>query len=127
VFRSRYGPRPTETFARVLIYESGGELSLHPKHFEAVVTARKTSTIREGVLLFPRNCRLLLRFSPESPPLQVVVGDCPVKRVKDLSPKEIRADGFGDKDALLKELRQYYPTINEDSIITVVNFKPLLP
>jgi hypothetical protein len=110
-----------------LIYESGGELSLHPKHVEAVVKSLKTSTIREGVLLFPRKCRLLLRFSSGSPSLEIVVKDSKIKRVRDLSPKEIRADGFSHKDALLAELRHYYPTITQDSVITVVNFKTQLP
>jgi hypothetical protein len=123
VVRSHQISYPTETFAKVLIYESGGELSLHGKYFEAVVKALKTSTIREGVLLFPRDCRLLLRFSHESPTLEVVVKDFKIKRVKDISLKEIQADGFDNKNALLAELRSYYPTITEDSIITVINFK----
>jgi hypothetical protein len=58
--------------------------------------------------------------------LQVAVKDYRVKRVKDVSMKEIQADGFSGKGALLAELRHYYPSITDDSIITVVNFK-LLP
>jgi len=116
-----------ETFSKVLLYESGEYLLMNPRYLESVITGRKSSTIRDGVLVFPDNCELLLRFSRSAPPVKVRVTESRVKRFKDLSQKEIEADGFGTRDELLAELRQYYPLIMEESVITVVNFRTIPP
>jgi hypothetical protein len=98
------------------------ELRLSPRYLEAVVTARKHSTIRDGVLVFSPNCEVLLRFSRTAPPLVVRVTDYRVKRFGDLSQKEVDADGFAGRNELFVELRQYYPHISEESIVTVIEF-----
>lgn len=113
---------PQETFVKVLIYESGGELRFSQKYLESIVKARKTSTIREGALIFPPHCELLLRFSEESPPLPARVTSCEVKRLKDLRQEEVVADGFRAPEELLSDLRNYYPLLNGESIVTVVSF-----
>jgi hypothetical protein len=91
------------------------------------VNGRKSSTIREGVLLFTPSCELLLRFSRTAPPLKVRAAESTVKRLKDLSQKEIEADGFKTRDELVAELRQYYPLITDESVITVVHFLIVTP
>jgi hypothetical protein len=115
-------PGPIEGFAKVLAYENGAELRLNPKYLELVVNGRKCSTIREGVLLFPPRCELLLRFSRTASPVRVRITKSTVKRLIDLSQKEIEVDGFKTREELFAELQQYYPLITGESVVTVVHF-----
>lgn len=119
--RAKRGPQ--ETFARVLVYESGAELRLSPRYVEAILTNRKRSTIREGVIVLPSNGDITFRFSRTAPPLQARVKGCSVKRVKDLSNQEIEMDGFNSRAELISELQRYYPQLSEESIITVICFE----
>jgi hypothetical protein len=116
-----------ETFAKVLVYESGGQLGLSHKYLEFVVNERKKSTIRDGVLVFSPKCELRLRFSRKASALVVRVTRSQVKRLKDVSQEEVESDGFKDRHELIAELRRYYPLITDDSVVTVVNFELVAP
>ena len=116
-------PLVKETFAKVLLYDSGAELPLARKYVEAVLTNKKKSTIREGVLLFSPDCQVFLRSSADTARVPVTIVGCVTKLVKHLTLRDAREDGFGTRDALISEMHQYYPSLGDDSLVTIVKFR----
>ena len=116
--------RVKETFAKVLCYESGADLPLARKYLEAVLTMKKKSTVREGVLLFSPKCQLFLHSSPDTPRVPVTVIRYVSKLLKHVTLRDARDDGFSTREALILELRQYYPALKDDSVVTIVRFRP---
>lgn len=111
-----------ETYARVLLFSNGAELRFDRHWFESVITKRKTTTIREGVFVFPRRCRLRLTFGSASARAEGVVRKCEIKALSEVSNEEAAADGFASVAELTRSLKQYYPSITAESVVTVIEF-----
>lgn len=96
---------------------------------------RKTATIRLGDKShkYRKNQAVLVtigyQFSPREKIFDAVIDAVEVKRVRDLSPRDIEHDNpeFRRHDELIHFLEQIYGrTVTEDDIVTVVRFSQIL-
>lgn len=96
---------------------------------------RKTATIRLGDKghKYRKNQAVLVtigyQFSPREKIFDAVIDQVEVKRVRDLSPRDIEHDNpeFRRHDELIHFLEQIYGrTVTQDDIVTVVRFSQIL-
>lgn len=96
---------------------------------------RKTATIRLGDKShkYRKNQAVLVtigyQFSPRVKIFDAVIDAVEVKRVRDLSPRDIEHDNpeFRRHDELIHFLEQIYGrTVTEDDIVTVVRFSQII-
>jgi hypothetical protein len=96
---------------------------------------RKTATIRLGDKShkYRKNQAVLVtigyQFSPREKIFDAVIDAVEVKRVRDLSPRDIEHDNpeFRRHDELIHFLEQIYGrTVTEDDIVTVVRFSQII-
>jgi hypothetical protein len=96
---------------------------------------RKTATIRLGDKShkYRKNQAVLVtigyQFSPREKIFDAVIDAVEVKRVRDLSPRDIEPDNpeFRRHDELIHFLEQIYGrTVTEDDIVTVVRFSQII-
>jgi hypothetical protein len=96
---------------------------------------RKTATIRLGDKShkYRKNQAVLVtigyQFSPREKIFDAVIDAVEVKRVRDLSPRDIEHDNpeFRRHDELIHFLEQIYGrTVTEDDVVTVVRFSQIL-
>lgn len=96
---------------------------------------RKTATIRLGDKShkYRKNQAVLVtigyQFSPREKIFDAVIDAVEVKRVRDLSPRDIEHDNpeFRRHDELIHFLEQIYGrTVTEDDVVTVVRFSQII-
>ncbi len=100
----------------------GRHLMVKKEFAEAVLSGRKRSTIRLGIL--KPKYRELIVHSGGRPIALVEIEEVAHKKLKDLSMEEIRNDGFDSLDSLIRTLRKLYPRerVDPDSMVTVIRF-----
>lgn len=99
----------------------GKILCIKKKYLKLILSGEKTTTIRRGIIK-PKHKRVYLHSGGK------IVGELEIKSVRyltvgDLTEKDARRDGFKDKEELLNGLRKFYPDLNEDDYITILEFK----
>ncbi len=100
----------------------GRHLMVKKEFAEAILSGKKRSTIRMGIL--KPKYRELIVHSGGRPIALIEIEEVAHKKLKDLSIEEIRNDGFDSLDSLIKTLRKLYPRerVDPDSLITVIRF-----
>lgn len=90
--------------------------------WDDILSERKKISIREGHREVSEG-RPLVLFTPEWNYV-VLVDVLRVRRVqvRDLTPLEIERDGYASRAALIDGLRRFYPGLNLDTSITVVEW-----
>ncbi|MEM4571246.1 MAG: ASCH domain-containing protein [Nanopusillaceae archaeon] len=51
--------------------------------------------------------------------------DIYTKKIKEITEEEVNLDGFESKDKLVRELKKYYPSINENKEVFIIRFEPV--
>lgn len=96
-------------------------LRLRPEFFDGIRQGKKHSTIRAGRRnLNPGPLILQSKFDALTVDLTEVI----YKKFGELTQNDAYSDGFATLEELQKTLKQFYPNLNENSIITVVHFQP---
>ena len=100
----------------------GRHLMLKKEFAEAILSGRKRSTIRLGIL--KPKYRELIVHSGGRPIALVEIEEVTHKKLRDLSIEEIKNDGFDNLDSLIRTLRKLYPKerVDPDSMVTVIRF-----
>ncbi len=100
----------------------GRHLMVKKEFAEAILTGRKRSTIRLGILK-PKYSELIVH-SGGRPIALIEIEEVAHKKLSDLSIEEIRNDGFDSLDSLIRTLRKLYPRehVDPDSMVTVIKF-----
>jgi hypothetical protein len=94
-------------------------LRLASEFLPLVREGRKTATIRAGNRRLPVGAAEIVAGSERFP---IVVKDVRVTRFGALSEVDADRDGFSDVDGLREALLRFYPTLGEDSEVTVIEF-----
>ncbi len=111
------------------------KLLFHKKHFngEDFTTystgQKKQSTLRfkEGIIRLPAK-RILPVYESreftfnEGPRAIVTIDNVVVSKLKDLTLSELASDGFQNVDHAVESMREYYPDINCESIVSLYSF-----
>jgi uncharacterized protein YqfB (UPF0267 family) len=97
-------------------------LRLLPEFFEAVRSGRKHTTMRLGRKWFQPG---LLLFECDSDSLAVNVTEVLHKQFADLTENDARDDGIEHLNTLKKTLRSIYPSISNESYLTIIRFGSL--
>jgi hypothetical protein len=97
------------------------QLRLADRFFDLVLSGKKTSTIRYGLVFFTKD-RLLLRSNKQSLPIRLLKLDYS-KTFGDLNDEDAYRDGFGTLDELKAELKRFYGDVPSDYPMTVIHFR----
>jgi hypothetical protein len=97
------------------------QIKLVDRFFDLVLSGKKTSTIRYGLVFFT-NDHLQLRSNKQSLPIRLLKIDYS-KTFGDLNEEDAFRDGFSTLDELKTELRRFYGDVPPDYPMTVIHFK----
>jgi hypothetical protein len=86
-----------------------------------ILSGKKEITIREGHRDY-RNGLAMICCHLEPWAVQVDIETVVHCRLRDLGPNEYRADGFVSREDMLDGMRQYYPHLDWDSPVTVIQW-----
>lgn len=96
-------------------------IRLLDKFMDLVISGKKTSTIRYG-LVFISDSPVALMSRKRTIMVDVTHLDYS-KRYKDLTEKDAHADGFESLESLKREIEKFYPQISQDDQITIIRFE----
>ena len=97
------------------------QIRLVDRFFDLVLSGKKTSTIRYGLVFFT-NDQILLRSNKQSLPIRLLKVDYS-KAFGDLNEEDACRDGFSTLDELKTELRHFYGDVPANYPMTVISFK----
>lgn len=97
------------------------QLKLKDKFFDLVLSGKKTSTIRYGLVSFTKD-RISLRSNKRSSTIKLLNIDHS-KTFGDLNEEDAQRDGFHTLDELKTELRHFYGDVPSDYPMTIIHFK----
>ncbi|MPY09141.1 hypothetical protein FNH21_00035 [Arthrobacter sp. KR32] len=97
------------------------------RYYDAVVSGRKTSTVRwdEDITVGP--AILYFEDDAELSPLHGEILEAQRYHVDDLSPERLRLSEGGTVAAYMEGLRQHYPLMPADAFVDVVDFRVVTP
>lgn len=95
-------------------------LWLNPMFIQWIRSGRKRSTVRIGDRKIDPGA---LEFKSQAERVLVTVTRVDRKTFGELDMEDARDDGFDDFEGFKKILRQIYPDLKEDSVLTVVRFE----
>jgi len=97
-------------------------LSPDPAARRAVEEGRKAITVREGHRDYRPDKPVMLCCHIEPWCLMADITEVRHCRLAQVTDEEIRDDGYADLDAMLADLRRFYPAIGPDSPVTVIRW-----
>ncbi|ABU81867.1 protein of unknown function DUF437 [Ignicoccus hospitalis KIN4/I] len=99
----------------------GRHLMVKGKYVDLILSGKKTATIRKGYWV-PKYKEIILHGGGR--PFAVAeITEVKHKKLKELTPNEVRADGFESLAELKEALRGAYGDISDEDTITVISFK----
>lgn len=96
-------------------------MALNSRFFPDIRTGSKTSTVRKGKRNVRVGERLVLTDNSRNR-IEVEVSQVDFKRLDELTDDDARRDGFGSARDLAEVLREFYPRIRPQDVLTVVGF-----
>lgn len=104
----------------------GPPLHLHAEHLAAVREGDKTSAIRVHDPVQPGPARLVFEHPDgTSTTVDAVVTEVRHKQVRELADREAHRDGFPDRAALLRALREQHPGLGDAARVDIVEFRAI--
>ncbi len=97
-------------------------LHLLPRYVRDVLSGRKTATIRLGRKGVKRGDIVYLAAGGR-PFAKAKIVKVVEKKLKELTPEEIRKDGHGSFRELLSDLRRIYPVISPEDTVTYIEWR----
>ena len=105
-------------------YQLGDCIGINPEYWTLIDTGKKRSTIRRGIVDVVPGAIKMMHGGGRSTPIRVLSArQC---RAADLTVDDALLDGFDSLDEVQQELRRYYPDIVADSVLTIIEFSPIL-
>lgn len=111
------------TSERVYIYSENANIYFKHKFLEQITSGKKRSTTRKGIHIFPPECIVNLNFGKGLPIMGARIRHFEFKLLSQLSNADAYRDGFSTVSALTNELRLYYPQIDSNSVVTIIDFE----
>ncbi len=100
-----------------------GHLSFKKEYVDKILKGLKTTTIRLGIIT-PKRPELII-YSDGKAVAKVFVESIRYLRVKDLTDKDARLDGFRNKRELIESLSKHYPGLSPNDWVTIIKFRIL--
>jgi hypothetical protein len=104
---------------RKIVYK--GSIRVSSDDLAAAKAGRKTCTIRRGAASVVGS-EIDLTDGHDRTRVRVVTTDTS-KSLRDLTEREVRGEGFHDRDELTADLRKYYRDLSDDDRLTVIWFE----
>lgn len=98
-------------------------LKLHPDFLPALLEGRKTTTVRSGWWNLSSGPCVILAGNQS---VEVLVTDVRHCRYDELTPDDANRDGFATLDDLRSALNRFYPSLSDESAVSVIALQ-LLP
>jgi len=86
-------------------------------------SGRKRCTIRMGTAAVEMP-DIIMTDGRQSVPVRILKVDN-ARCFKDITPQDAFDEGFGSREELIKDLKQYYPRSSDTDPITVIYFEPI--
>ena len=102
-----------------------GEIIFDDKYIPLIQDGRKTTTIREGVRSYPSGLYNAFNKS-KNKCILIRVKNTETTFLKFLNDNNAITDGYESIEVLKNDLRLYYPNLNNDSHVTIVQFEEVL-
>ncbi len=99
----------------------GRHLMIKGKYVDAILSGRKKTTIRIGVVK-PRYREIIIHGGGR-PVAKAVITGVRYKKVCELSVEDAVRDGFNSLEELLEELREAYGDIRPQDTVTIIEFR----
>ncbi|NPB02680.1 MAG: ASCH domain-containing protein [Methanopyri archaeon] len=97
-------------------------LELSGEYKDKLLRGEKRATIRVGRVPGARPGKVVYLHCGGYVYGKVRITDVETKRVKDLTDRDAKDDGFPNKEALVKALKRHYPNLTEDDLVTIIRF-----
>ena len=104
-------------------YTYSGPIKISRGDMVLLQAGRKKCTIRMGTATVASS-ETTMSDGRNSVPVRILRVDT-ARRFKDLTDQDALDEGFGSREELVRDLRQYYPRAAEDDPITVIYIEPL--
>ncbi|RLE58361.1 MAG: ASCH domain-containing protein [Thermoprotei archaeon] len=98
----------------------GGLLMFSKDYAEDIESGKKKTTIRLGILTPSR--RKVTIMSGGKVIGKAVIESVEYTKVKNLTDKDAKLDGFKSREALISALRKHYPGIDKEDWVTIIRF-----
>ncbi len=99
----------------------GRHLMLKGEYAELLLSGRKRATIRLGVVR-PKYREVIIHGGGR-PLAKAVIEGVEVKRVRELTDRDARLDGFRSRGELLEALRRAYGRVSDDDPVTILRLQ----
>lgn len=111
------------TSERVYIYSENADIYFKHKFLEQIISGKKTSTTRKGIHIFPQGCIVNLNFGKGLPSIRAKIKHFEPKLLSQLNHEDAYRDGFSTVNGLTNELKLYYPQLDSNSVVTIIDFE----
>ncbi|OYT41113.1 MAG: ASCH domain-containing protein [Desulfurococcales archaeon ex4484_58] len=91
------------------------------KYVSDILEGRKKATIRKGIVK-PKYREMIIHGGGR-PIAKIFIERVYHRRVRDLSNEDALKDGFSSREELIEELKKVYKDINEESWVTIIEFR----
>jgi hypothetical protein len=99
----------------------GRHLMVKGKYVDAILSGRKTTTIRMGIVR-PRYREIMIHGGGR-PVAKAIITGVRYKKVSQLTLEDAVKDGFSSLDELLSELREAYGRVDPGDTVTIIEFR----
>ncbi|WP_456482406.1 ASCH domain-containing protein [Methanopyrus sp.] len=106
-----------------MAYGISKHLEISGEYKDKLLRGEKRATIRVGRVPGARPGKVVYIHCGGYVYGKVRITDVRTKRVRDLTDEDAKLDGFENREELLKALRDHYPNLRDDDIVTIIEFK----
>ncbi|WP_457619864.1 ASCH domain-containing protein [Methanopyrus sp.] len=106
-----------------MTYGISKHLEISGEYRDKLLRGEKRATIRVGRVPGARPGKVVYIHCGGYVYGKVRITDVRTKKVKDLTDEDAKLDGFENREELLKALRNHYPNLRDDDVVTIVEFE----
>ncbi|WP_457615339.1 ASCH domain-containing protein [Methanopyrus sp.] len=106
-----------------MTYGISKHLEISGEYRDKLLRGEKRATIRVGRVPGARPGKVVYIHCGGYVYGKVRITDVRTKRVKDLTDEDAKLDGFENREELMKALRDHYPNLRDDDIVTIIEFE----
>ncbi|WP_456483995.1 ASCH domain-containing protein [Methanopyrus kandleri] len=106
-----------------MTYGISKHLEISGEYRDKLLRGEKRATIRVGRVPGARPGKVVYIHCGGYVYGKVRITNVRTKRVRDLTDEDAKLDGFENREELLKALRDHYPNLRDDDIVTIIEFE----
>ncbi len=106
-----------------MTYGISKHLELSGEYRDKLLRGEKRATIRVGRVRGARPGKVVYLHCGGYVYGKVRITNVRTKRVRELTDRDARLDGFENREELIKALREHYPNLRDDDLVTIIEFE----